>query len=1558
MRGFRPHAGGPVRTRARAVASLLAHVQIPPRSPRVPVQSFPMIRVDLLHLRAPAHEVCSQPMSDRLQHIHDELARRRASWARKWRRVRWSVRIALGVPLLLALLALVLMRSPVVGWMLSSQVRRITGCEIRTGGAWITLNGSLVIRDFALVAPGVNGEAAEFLSAPRAWLDLDWSGLLTLDVRPVQLRLLNPRVLLSQSQADGRVNIASLASVAGRTGSVPAGGSSTTDLPTISIIDGSIVFAEHSGAGDVRVLKSLPVAGSFSPSGKDGGTYLIRLQEVGRRGMLLDGRVDLDAASSSMSLLNVSLKDWSAESVPRQYRELWRALNIQGEIASTSLYYDKVQGPRVGVVLRDVAMNALIPSPRAAETGPAPQLSLSRVKGRVDFTLKGLNADLEGVIEGQRGVSKVRLTTTGLSANSALSCEISARRFDLTKDPEFLPYVPERAREYFQIFSGPTGEIDVRLVISRGAPNPDGSAADVQISGGRVGIRNGTAAFHRFPYPFHDIDALCEFDDDAVRIVSLEGKGPTGARMRASGIITPLDDTSMIDVYVHAENVPVDEHLLTAMPLDRRRVLERLFHRPSYERLVRLGLIRPLGTPAPTDPLNPSGLPGPSAPEFVLAGPANVDVHVHSPRGRNAPWFTTVDIAFDRTGLLLEAFPLPIIAEGMKVRVTDDDATLLAGSFQGLSGGTAEIVTKVVFRRDQRPVFEPDIRIQARSVPIDELLLHTLPGGELPGEEPLAATNPTTARESNLSAGRLIRALGVRGTLDAIAIVGPPKGPRPPSSAEDDAPDVDYQVDVSFSGARAAPAPEGQTPAFSLQDVVGGLRLTRERLEVQNLQASLFPVADAASDAPPAALDPERCAGTLRIDADVALSGAPPEQQGGVRAVVDASTLDLEAPFEQLVAIFAPEGASRLVQTKERFRPAGRLHARLVALRPPGQAEATRVSVRLENASDLAFNALGGRIGLDWISGGITVDIPPDAPTAVAFDTARLRVGFDGAHCGELALQGGFTLDDTTGAPSAPGNFTADMTGWVIQSQLVRSLIRSFAGPGTLETFDEFRPSGVSDATLLLRTPDPVDGRQPGALRLGLELRPKELSIVRRSTTVGPMQASGALTLSTSVRPGPENIPAATGGALRSVTLSTGNWSISLDGDWNLDEDRRLNVRTRLDADALAIDPGLAALLPVGANAALARLEAKFNAPVTIRDARLTLGPDRSGAGGAPAVTFDGVLACADAAFNIGLTVDRINGALHVQADDPGGVSDPRFQITARASALRVTDIQMHDALAVIQTGLEPDELIVPEISARAHGGVVSGAARAFTARRGPGGSDGSFELDLRLSGVRLAPVLANFASSGITDEGPMGPPNPFEEPDPSRGVVDARLVLSGVPGQPERRTGFGAIRISDGDVLKLPVILPLMQLSNLQIPRRDRLSLVETTLQIDGPTVLFDDIQVRSRSIEILGGGTLMLPDLSLDMTFNSRGSTRVPLLSGMFEALRNEIVTTRVRGTLSDPSISSQPFVGTRALLSDIFEPSSRPRIDPVLADRALDAKRELQRQAAAPADPPAGR
>jgi hypothetical protein len=169
-------------------------------------------------------------------------------------------------------------------------------------------------------------------------------------------------------------------------------------------------------------------------------------------------------------------------------------------------------------------------------------------------------------------------------------------------------------------------------------------------------------------------------------------------------------------------------------------------------------------------------------------------------------------------------------------------------------------------------------------------------------------------------------------------------------------------------------------------------------------------------------------------------------------------------------------------------------------------------------------------------------------------------------------------------------------------------------------------------------------------------------------------------------------------------------------------------------------------------------------------------------------------------------------------------------------------------------------------------------------------------------------------------------------------------LTLEGVAGDLSSRRGGGAIRITRGDILQLPVMLPLIQVSNLQIPRKDTLGYLQSSFVVQGDTAHFEHISLLSDVVEIEGEGSIKWPDYALDMRFNSRSLSRLPVLSDILETVRNEFVTTTVSGTLTDPVVHEEPFTGTRRAIDRLLHPHDYTALAPTpgLAPAKVERKR----------------
>ncbi len=1437
----------------------------------------------------------------------------------------------LAIPVIIALASAVIMRSPLVGRVVAGRIQKLTGCVLEGTGAtgvYIDLSGNLCIEHFGLRLPGVPGEAGLMLSADTAVVDLDWSGILSGTVVPTTIRLHKPVFRVSQSFEDGELNIAALGDrtkpAVGGAGSPGVAAGLPRSVPRVDVIDAVIAIGEHSKAtGDMKRLREIRVSGSFMPAEKSRPVYVVRASEVrrpGQGGMLLDGRVDLATGETRLELVDIPLDAWKPESIPSAYRELWRRLNVQGRIASVSIHYDKEGSTRAQMTLDRVSMNALVPAENASTPDAMHDLALKEVSGRIRLSRSGLRANLHGQVEGQEGESEVVLNTIGTDINAAMSCEITAKKISLTKETAVLPYMPARARQYFRLFSGPTGEVDARVVISRGSPK-DGVAAPINVSGGRLTLRHGSAAFQRFPYPFEEMAGTFEFDENSIKVVELTGTGPTGATLHATGLITPLTDEAMVDVTVHAERVPVDHYLLDAMPGDRRRVVEGVFSKPEYDRLVADGLVRAPG----------SEREGTQAPEFALAGLCTIDVHVHTPEGRDAPWYTTIDVRFPQAGMVPDPFPVPVLAKDVHLHITDDDAKLVSGTFTPISGGTLGLEASVSFVTHGVKQVRPDVRISAADIPVDAFLLHALPSDDAKAEDGSA---------KDMSVSELMRRLHPRGDVSCQArIMADPDAASTPGEP----PRIAYDIGVDLGRVTCQPAAPGERAAFSIEDLKGTLRVSRSALQVESLTGRLYPMTSTDPQGASDTMGPTSCA-DLALGLEKRLEGDTTAERGRMDMTLTVTHANLAESLERLVGTFSPEAGHTLASLREERHPLGRLNTTLHLKRSSGKDARTAIGVTLDHASNVEFDSLGGRVGVEWPEGVVEITLPASGPELLRFDRVRARLSLNGTPCGDASVDGSVSLDPGTGLVAPPAALQTEFKEWSFESALLPALLERLSGPGSAAAYRELKAVGPFDAKLELTSERESQRGPASAVMVRAELWPKRMAFDWEATRIACEEVAGSVSLRTLAGSGSHPV----WGKFDHLNAKTANWSVAADGAWYAPPRRegappaedggepRIRLAMGVEVEGKKMDAGLLALLPQTAVDALAGLEADFRGPFALRNGAIT-----TTLGDAPAASaFTGTLEFTDLAFNIGVKVDRCTGRANIRVSDPGPTEVSRtgerahatFEIMPVADTLRLAGIRATSAEATIRSGDVPGEIVIPEFNAQCYGGRVTGHAgvRLGEPVTGKGERKATYDAEVVMAGVRLAPVLVDAAASGATDPGPMGPPNPDEEPDSSRGQIDARLTIAGIAGDLQSRRGGGAIRISNGDIIKMPVMLPLIQVSNFQIPRKDRLGYMQSDFSIAGDTALFERVSLLSNSLAIEGEGTLKWPDLTLDMKFNSRSMSRVPLLTAIYEALRNEIVSTTVKGRLSDPVVREEPFTGTRRALDRLLHPGEYARID----------------------------
>jgi len=1436
------------------------------------------------------------------------------------KRRRWKRRL-LVVILGTAGSVMLLLQTPAAGWVVRPILAAQTGMNIQSGGIRVSPLGNVTIDHARFLAPGLPGQAGEVLEVRRISARIDWSATLRGSPGLKSVLLDGPELRLSQDVETGLINA----------GAFEIGSGSGGRVPEVEIINGTVEVGEHRGAiftalrrwnvrGDVDKADASGVA-AFSvaaiptepsmggaPSGSLGveGT-------IGPDG--LEGRLD-----------GLRLEDWPASIVPTRVRPIYERLDLRGTLLPTRFTVDPDGRTTIAMTLDGVDLNLPFDESYAIE-GSGDLLRMRQTRGTVSFGTAGLTCDLSGLID--ELAYDVTLAYRGLTTDAPFEAEM---RTSFRLDDSFRPrrFLPANTIEKIDMFTGAAA--DIRAVVSLIRADQGGP---IGLSG-TADVTNGRARYAKLPYPFADISGTVRFNENAVYFNDIRGSGPTGAGLSVDGSFVGLADDSVVEINIGIVDLPVDDVLLGSLSPGRRGLVEALFSVDRFEELVGDGLV-----------LTPDGRGGADAPEFSFGGMAELALVLRRDPDRpvESRWSKDATVTIDEAGLVPERFPLPIVARGIQIRIADDEISLTGGRYEGLTGGTATVraeldQTSVRPGRDPLPLIE----IEAEGIPVDARLLAAIPGYR-DGNKPLADNTASAALGmDDVTLRSILDNLRVSGTVECNALIGP----RSDGS-------IGYDVEANLFGASARPvawSPSGveldasamPTDPLVLDNLDGTVYVT-ETLIVVDLKGEL-----AAPETPfvptPVTLltqltmpdrrgglgDVERVGGLLPIQSGPPLPG--PELYADARA----DGLDLAMPVENAVAVVSPALAERLYALRVDRNPDG-----VVALRALLEGIVgghTETVLGIDRVDTLSFDHGGvrHRIGPSRGRAELTLGIRP----GLKFESFRTPIVSAGSPAGEVAFDGELPIlrGDSEGEFRG-GSIEASVRGGRIESPLTAQLIGAAAGEGVQTWIEERRVVGGFDLDVTL---DAV----PGPDRLGVSaggfrlpdvsvvgrLEPASLALELEDQSVSFDDLGGAITFGGFT------------GRIDGVSASGDGIAISADGDWGFQPGEGATIDVAMAIYGERFGEAFRAIVPGIVVETLELFEVRASGPVSADNLRITgsgLGTENS------LLRAAGLIELSGASATVGVPITEMEGRVAFEADVTSAGSSYAIDLDAdrlRAGSLRLEDV----SASIVSDPSRPGAVLIPEITGRLHGGRIAGSAQSHVTDKGR-----QFWVDMHGSDVRAAPVFDDLL---LPAGGLQGPPIPGQEQvlsawsvsdDYTRGLLDMDASLSGLVGDPPSTTGRGVVRVAGGSVIALPGLINLVEFSNLRAPFGATLDLAEAVFYIDGTTLAFERLAASSRTVEILGFGTLDWTTRAMDLRFRSRAVRPFPVLSGVFEKLRDELITTRISGTPGDLRYSAESFGGTRrlvrALLGDSADEQER-RIDTVeRASRADNNRTQAQ-------------
>ncbi|MEM1166019.1 MAG: hypothetical protein AAGI30_06980 [Planctomycetota bacterium] len=1373
---------------------------------------------------------------------------------------------------LVALAAWVVVFAP--GWGVATRavvptLSRVLGGEVDAGAVGFTLDGEVMIHDFRWRIPGVPDEAAELMWAERVVVELDLAALSKGQVSPTSIELIDPRVRIVW--VDNAPNVLALERRAGPGGGVPS-------LPDLELPIGTIEIAELTPDG-LAVLERIEVEGSVRRHRTGAGGADIHLRQIldgHPTGLRIDGDVDLARNHLELVATDVDLGQIGELRVPSIIRDLWESLGMRGSVTRVAMSYDgeseiagSIEFENVGVTL-PISPREHEPTKLARRRGGVEPFALHQVSGAFAFSNAGVHATMTGLISDLP--MEIDLELDGLTLDAPLRIAMSSTGYRLTKAPALIPYTPELVGDILRRFQSPEATVDASIRVSRG-PVVAGTETDLSIDG-EVRFRDGTVAYEAFDYWFTNARGVIEFDEESVTITDIRGDGPTGARLHATGRISPLDPTARVEIDVNVTRLPTDNFFTTALPAEHRDAVDILFSMEGFRR-VKAGL----GQAAATGDLEAAHLLRTIEADYLPGGVASLSVAVRRELGPNNPYRSEIEFAVPDAAIVPGPFPYLARAEELRLRIIPGArrglvkertrVEVLETALTGLTGMTGTLSGTVTLAAEQTDgtmwgADEPDIRIEARAVPVDQLMLLALP------DEP-------EADEADLSPREIIESLRLDGTVDTWTHITSPHqdstAPLRPGFNDEFA----FTSLVRFEDVTASPGTLGPG-RFS-----GTLEVTQHLIRTPDDT----PITGELGGAP------------LHAEATVLYN--PPEvglgasTRGGERidASVRARALDLTKPLEELVEVFSLDAAEKLRELRDLYEPSGHLST---DIRIAGPIAEPSVDLDLFDLDDLSFSAMDGRMSLERPSGTIAV-----RGDMIVFDEFFAGVDFDGERVGDVVITGQASAkdDDTT------MDLELHLQNTRLEAALTGRVIRDTFSTGGLDPalYDESAPTGLVDARFHVR-------RAPGQTTPTFtgRIEPTRAEITRLGERLAFHQITGAIVLNEG------------GGGFESLTLRSDAIDLTLGGEWQASERTGADLALTIDANAPSLTPGARALVPPEVREILSGLDIEVEGPVEAVGVTIeTPEPDWAGIS---ALRVAGTLHVDGLAMNAGAPVEEAGGTIRFAIDAPVGDGENdeslpvSFELRAELDALRYAGLLIENAVIEAEEGRTATQTLLPRITGSVYNGRLS-ASGAVDAASTP--TDEAFEIHAEFDRVDFARMLH--------DLGAIEGPEPASQ---DRGLLAGNLSVGGRLTDLNHHLGRGTLRIQDGDILDTPGIIPLLTLSNLQIPSGNVPDLAYAEFYIRGeelvaPTIVVSETaapgELVGGNFTIEGAGSIQWPTSELDLTFTTRGRRQIPMVSNFIQGIRDEIVTTRITGPIDDPQLTYEQLSNTKRFLASIF-------------------------------------
>jgi hypothetical protein len=156
------------------------------------------------------------------------------------------------------------------------------------------------------------------------------------------------------------------------------------------------------------------------------------------------------------------------------------------------------------------------------------------------------------------------------------------------------------------------------------------------------------------------------------------------------------------------------------------------------------------------------------------------------------------------------------------------------------------------------------------------------------------------------------------------------------------------------------------------------------------------------------------------------------------------------------------------------------------------------------------------------------------------------------------------------------------------------------------------------------------------------------------------------------------------------------------------------------------------------------------------------------------------------------------------------------------------------------------------------------------------------------------------------------------------KGRLNASLSLEGSWGDAGARRGRGDVVVTGHDMYRIPLVLGLLQVTNLALPISSPFSEATAVYSLDGGRVHFEQIELKASNMLMHGDGWLDFDTKRVSLGFttdNPGGLMQVPFIKELWRGARNEMLRIQVRGTIQEPEVSARSMGTFWTTVDEVF-------------------------------------